>query len=959
MKNWPLVLLFLFLIKTSNSQNFYTAYQDGSVYAKFSSSALKTILYENPRNIPLYKLEFLNKLGSTYGISKICRPFSNANDDPELPFILRIEFSKKELVESLIKDLQNMPSNKYAEKIPLAKIDVAPNDPLFLTPGGGNHLNQINAQNAWNVSTGNPTITVAIIDNAVMWTHADLIANTYTNTGEIANNGIDDDGNGYVDDRNGFDVADFDNNAVPTNTNMSHGTHCAGIAAATTNNNLGVSGIGWNIKFIPVKCETNNGNTSSVTYGYEGIIYAVKAKAKVISISWTNSPNVSSFTEQSVINYAWNRGCILVACAGNFATNTPYFPAAYNNVYSVAAVDNANVKAPYSNFGSWVDIAAPGTTIQSTVPYLGTPLYQSLSGTSMSTPLVAGLAGLILSYAPNMTRTNVLNCISSSATNIYTLSGNSAFASGNQLGAGRIDAYNALLCAANYTSIAPQANFFAFPKNTCPNTPITFYDSSNYVPTSWNWSFQGGTPATSTSSNPSVQWLSPGSYSVSLTVSNGSGNNSITKLAYITIAAPTSSNLPYTEGFEGLSFLPTGWSENNIQNDQIFWQRKTNLGGFGTSTACVMFDNSAFVVSGDRDEIRSPRFDLTNILQARLRFDVAYARYNATFSDSLEIKISTNCGLTWTSIYLKGGTNLSTSPDFQNGTFFPNASQWRKDSIDISTIASGQGNVMFSFINRGHFGQALYLDNINLFIPGPNLNVANSNIICTNLPITFTNNSVGSNSYTWNFQGGTPSVSTINNPTVTYQNAGTYTFSLIGNNGNVQGVLQKTLSVFTPSNIITNFNIINATCSTCTNGSINLTTSGGAGSYVYLWSPLVSNTNTANNLNPGCYTIQTTDLSGCISSTVACVSFPDGLDLHEFYFSQIKIYPNPTNHTLFIENVILPFDLKLFNSLGQICFDEKNIINSKQINMSQYPQGIYYIEININHQKNRKKIILN
>src|SRR5690606_13619275 len=108
--------------------------------------------------------------------------------------------------------------------------------------------------------------------------------------------------------------------------------------------------------------------------------------------------------------------------------------------------------------------------------------------------------------------------------------------------------------------------------------------------------------------------------------------------------------------------------------------------------------------------------DCSNSASVSLRFDVAYARYNANFSDTLEVKISTDCGTTWTSVYLKGGTVLSTAPDASN-LFVPTSSQWRTESVPISTIAAGQGNVMFSFVNRGHYGQAIYLDNINLFFP--------------------------------------------------------------------------------------------------------------------------------------------------------------------------------------------------------------------------------------------------
>ena len=207
--------------------------------------------------------------------------------------------------------LNASPGIVYAERIPLMKTDAVPNDPLWATVNGSTHLNQIGAQNAWNVFSGNSNITIAIVDNAVMWTHADLVQNTYTNTAEANGTpGVDDDANGYIDDISGWSTGDNNNNAVPTNSLMDHGTHCAGIAGARTDNTLGVASIGWNVKIIPVQAEPDNGPTTSVSYGYEGIVYAVKAKARIISCSWGG--NGASATEQSVVTYAWNRGCIVM-----------------------------------------------------------------------------------------------------------------------------------------------------------------------------------------------------------------------------------------------------------------------------------------------------------------------------------------------------------------------------------------------------------------------------------------------------------------------------------------------------------------------------------------------------------------------------------------------------------------------------------------------------------------------
>lgn len=858
-----LLLLFLFsFFKSAYTQTVYENYIDGKVYVKLTRAALKPLSRENPADLPLEKLGSLRELIREYGISRANIPFFQASDDEHLPYVLKLEFTQKSRVNELIRDLRIIPGVEYAEKVSLMKTDATtPND--FAISSASVHLAQINAQNAWDYFNGNSNITVAIVDNAVMWSHADLVQNAYTNALEASGlPGVDDDGNGYIDDIHGYNVADDDNNAEPTNINIFHGTLCAGVAGARTDNGIGVASIGWNIKLIPVQCEPDNTSSSTnVSYGYEGIIYAVRAKARIISCSWGNQVS-SSQTEQYVIDYAWNRGSIVIASAGNSGNTAPIYPGSYNHVYCVAAVDPSDIKWSGSNYGSWVDISAPGTSIMSTMPYIGTPAYAGFNGTSFAAPMVAGLAGLMLSKSPAMTRNDVLNCISGTAANIYTLGGNTSFLSGNQLGAGRIDAQAAMACAANFSVNAPVANFYAFLPNTCPNTLIPFTDSSLYNPTSWNWTFQGGTPATSTLSNPSVMWSTPGTYSVSLTVSNTNGSTTKTKLAYITVSGP--SPLPFSEGFQNTTFLPAGWTANNIWNDNLYWQRKAGIGGFGTSTACAMFDNFNMNAPGEHDEMRSPKFDLSNTVKARLRFDVAYARYDAFFSDTLEVKLSTDCGSTWTSIYLKGGTQLATAPDNSN-QFIPTALQWRRDTIDISSLAAGQGVVMFSFLNRGHYGQPIYLDNINLAFPSPTLGIAGTSV-CAGSTYTFSNTSTGAASYSWNFQGASPATSTLANPAVSYASPGTYTLSMTGVNGTSTVSVTRTV---TASQIPTLNLSVSPSASVCA-GSVVTFSASGAGTYS--WS--TGSTNATSQVTAAASSIYTVYGSnqGCISSETIALS---------------------------------------------------------------------------------------
>lgn len=860
-------LLFLSMCLFNSAQTVNGYYFDGQVYVKFKSGTIKDLAKEDPNNISLNKIGVIKDLIASCGITKAYKPFYQADDDNFLQHVLKLEFSNYGQVENLIRELSKYSVIEYVEKVPLVKAMATPSDPTL-----GAHLTQINAQNAWNVfnstANGNSNITVAIVDNAVDRSHPDLVGNIWTNPGEIPANSIDDDGNGYIDDVNGWDAADGDNNTIPSNNAMNHGTHCAGIAGASTDNSTGVASIGWNIKIIPVKCQNNGGSTTGISNGYGGIIYAAKVKAKVISCSWGGVSSASS-SEQAVIDYAWNRGCLVICAAGNdggTANETVlHYPAAYNNVFCVASVATSNAKSSFSCRGSWVDICSPGENIKSTYP---ANTYGFSSGTSMATPLVAGLAGLMLSKCTFMTATDVINCLQSTAANVYTIAANSAYSTGLQLGAGRIDAFAAMNCAAAYLTYPPIANFFTLTKNTCPNTSISFVDSSLYAPTNYTWTFQGGTPATSTSSNPSVQWATPGTYSVSLTAANANGSNTKIKTSYITIAGPIA--LPLTEGFQATTFLPTNWTSYNIGNDANYYARITGptLGGFGTSTACVTYDNYNIDAAPDRDEMRTPKYSFSNVVSARLRFDVAYKQYDNQFSDTLEVLLSTNCGTSWTSIYSKGGSTLSSSTGtLQNNVFTPTAGQWRRDTIDISALTAGQGNIMFSFLNRGHYGQAMYLDNINLAFPTPTVNFTIPTTACVGSTINLLNTTTGASGYTWTMTGGTPATSNATNPTVSYASAGLYSVTLLANNGNVTSSITKTINIITGPTISVN------TPSVCSGNQATLTATGATG---YTWT--AGPTTATMTASPAITTVYTVTGSNgtCLSSQTATIVITTG-----------------------------------------------------------------------------------
>lgn len=260
-------------------------------------------------------------------------------------------------------------------------------------------LNDVGAPEAWAAGYTGEGITVAVVDTGVDLDHPDLVANLYVNEGEIAGNGIDDDGNGYVDDLHGYDFADNDSNA---NDLHGHGTHVAGTIAAD-DNGFGATGVAPDATILPVKVLGDNGSGSSVSVA-AGIRYAADMGADIINLSLGGGYSADI---ESAISYAQSLGSFIVAAAGNESASVPGFPAqfstSYDNVLSVGAHDSNSNIASFSNAvgssGS-VQIDAPGVGIYST--YVG-GRYAMMSGTSMATPHVAGIAALTLSADPSLT----------------------------------------------------------------------------------------------------------------------------------------------------------------------------------------------------------------------------------------------------------------------------------------------------------------------------------------------------------------------------------------------------------------------------------------------------------------------------------------------------------------------------------------------------------------------------
>jgi serine protease len=380
--------------------------------------------------------------------------------DVDLSLFYTVAYSSPNDPFALAEELSKLPEVQYAEPWFIQKLTertLAPNDSLYAFQWS---LKKINAPAAWDITQGDSTIVVAIVDSGVELDHPDLQPNIWTNPGETGLdalghdkrfNGIDDDSDGYVDDWRGWDlvgaqyqtfdpsVSKGDNNPSPTGSNNNHGTHVAGIVAAATNNLIGVASLASKCRILAVKTTADNDIRGSgdayVLAGYQGIVYAVRMGAKIINCSWGGAGG--SQTEQDIIDYATQHGALVIGAAGNESSSGFFSPADYRGALSVASTDSNDKLSWYSNYGINIDVCAPGENITSTL-YQHT--YSSMSGTSMASPLAASLAALVKWKYPTYTNLQIAEQVRVTCDNIDAQ--NTGFL--GSLGRGRINAYRAL-----------------------------------------------------------------------------------------------------------------------------------------------------------------------------------------------------------------------------------------------------------------------------------------------------------------------------------------------------------------------------------------------------------------------------------------------------------------------------------------------------------------------------------
>ncbi len=268
-------------------------------------------------------------------------------------------------------------------------------------------------------------------------------------------------------------------------------------------------------------------------------------------------------------------------------------------------------------------------------------------------------------------------------------------------------------------NLPPSGSFVSDKQKICAGDTVRYHKATYGNITSFLWSFPGGVPATSTADSPVVVYPADGVYNATLTIAGTYGNDTISRYGYIIVSKGNA--LPVAEGFESSTWPPLLWTLNSQSG--VNWQHTNAAGGYGTSANCIVFDNFSNDGGGRHDRIVTPKLDLSFASDIWLKFDVAYAYYPG-YRDSLLVDISTDCGRTYSTIYAKDTGALATRSDTTD-VFTPTATQWRTDSISLNAYAGN--SVLIAFDNVGHYGQKLYIDNVNIRFKLPPVIIENQN----------------------------------------------------------------------------------------------------------------------------------------------------------------------------------------------------------------------------------------
>ncbi|MCB2204749.1 S8 family serine peptidase [bacterium] len=365
--------------------------------------------------------------------------------------MIKVRYTSADHPALLAHELENDASVEYAEPYYIFPFHYIPSDSR---QGSQWALTVLKLREAWDITKGDSTIVIGDVDSGVDWTHEDLAENIWTNpgewgtNGELSNNGVDDDGNGKIDDWHGWDFIGNGSSQSPNPDNdpmdgaLGHGTNTSGCAAARTDNGIGIAGSGFSAKILAIKAAADN--SSGIGAGYEGILYAGQMGAKVINCSWGST---GSFIRalQDVIDDVTDMGALVVGSSGNDPVDNDYlahYPSSFNHVLNVGSVESSGAASNWCTYGNSVHVYSPGNGILTTRKSGG---YTSPTGTSFSSPLAAGVAALVFAVHPDWTPDQVATQIRVTSDPFGTAPESKRY--------GRINAFKAVSVNANMDDI--------------------------------------------------------------------------------------------------------------------------------------------------------------------------------------------------------------------------------------------------------------------------------------------------------------------------------------------------------------------------------------------------------------------------------------------------------------------------------------------------------------------------
>ncbi|MFT7197428.1 MAG: subtilisin family serine protease, partial [Marinoscillum sp.] len=397
----------------------------GYLYIKLNPNVAPSVA-NGTRSFSLSDIEGMEHYEAVKPINKSGRSAPSVLDG-----LYKVKVSDETNIQALCAKLSKELNVIYAEPIVEFPLLYTPNDPNA-TDGSQSYLSVIKAFEAWDVTKGDASHVIGIIDTGLDFTHDDIISKVFINTADTPN-GIDDDGNGYIDDYRGYNFSAGDTTAQCARSY--HGNRVGGLAGADTDNSFGIAGIGFNAKIAALKAY--NENTNLIDAGYEAILYAAEMGFDVVNLSY-GATSAYSQAGQDLITYAVKeKNMVIVAAAGNSNKNERYYPASFEHVLSVAATSVNDVKSSFSTYHPLVDLVAPGSSVYSTFKLNG---FASDNGTSYSSPLVAGTAALVKAAFPTYNASQIMEQIRVTTDDIYDK--NPSFV--GLLGSGRLNAFRAV-----------------------------------------------------------------------------------------------------------------------------------------------------------------------------------------------------------------------------------------------------------------------------------------------------------------------------------------------------------------------------------------------------------------------------------------------------------------------------------------------------------------------------------